>query len=102
VNILTEGDEVTGGWNKLHKEELRGLYTSLDIIRIMKSRRMRWAGHVARMGKKRNMCTLLVGNPDGKCPLGRPRHRWMDNINIDVVEVGWDRLCGLVVRVSAR
>jgi hypothetical protein len=65
-------DEVTGGWRKLHNEELHDLYSSPSITRIMKSRRMRWAGHVARMGEKRNAYTLLVGNPEGKTPLGRP------------------------------
>jgi hypothetical protein len=64
-------DEVTGGWRKLHNEELRDLYSSQSIIRIMKSGRMRWAGHVARMGEKRNAYRLLVG----KRPLGRPRRR---------------------------
>jgi hypothetical protein len=59
------------------------------IIRIIKSRRMRWAGHVARMGEKRNAYRLLVGKPEGKRPLGRPRRRWLDNIRRDLVEVGW-------------
>jgi hypothetical protein len=72
-------DEVTGGWKKLHNEELRDLYSS-SIIIIIKSRRMRWAGHVARMGEKRNACRLFVGKPEGKRPLGRPRRRWADNI----------------------
>jgi hypothetical protein len=65
-------DEVTGKWRKLHNEELRDLYSSPSIIRIIKSRRMRWAGHVARMGAKRNAYRLLVGEPEGKRPLGRP------------------------------
>jgi hypothetical protein len=78
-------DEVTGGWRKLHNEELRDLYSSPSIIRIMKSRRMRWAGHVARMGEKRNAYRLLVG----KRPLGRPTHRWVDNIKMDLLEIGW-------------
>jgi hypothetical protein len=64
---------VTGGWRKLHNEELHDLYSSPSIIRIIKSRRMRWAGHVARMEEKRNMCRLLVGKPEGKRPLGRPK-----------------------------
>jgi hypothetical protein len=68
-------DEMTGEWRKLHNEELRDLYSSPSIIRIIKSRRMRWAGHVARMGKKRNAYRLLVGKPEGKGPLGKPRHR---------------------------
>jgi hypothetical protein len=82
-------DEVTGEWRKLHKEELRDLYSSPSIIRIIKSRGMRWAGHVARMVGKRNACRLLVGKPEGNIPLGRPRLRWVDNIGIDLGEVGW-------------
>jgi hypothetical protein len=68
-------DGVTGGWRKLHNEELHNLYSSPSIIRIKKSKMMRWVGHVARMGEKRNMYRLLVGKPEGKRPLGRPRHR---------------------------
>jgi hypothetical protein len=82
-------DEVTGGSSKLHNEELRDLYSSPSIIRIIKSRRMRWAGHVARMGEKINAYRLLVGKPEGKRPLGRPRRRWVDNIKIDLLEIGW-------------
>jgi hypothetical protein len=77
-------DEVTGGWRKLHNEELRDFYSSLSIIRIIKSRRMRWAGHVAQMGEKRNAYRLLVGKP-----LGRPRRRWVDNIKMDILEIDW-------------
>jgi hypothetical protein len=77
-------DEVTGGWRKLHNEELRDLYSSPSAIRIIKSRRMRWAGHVARMAEKRNAYRLLVGKPEGKRPLGRPRRRW-----VDLSEIGW-------------
>jgi hypothetical protein len=80
-------DEVTGEWRKLHNEELRDLYSSPSIITIIKSRRMRWAGHVARMGR-RGTHRLLVGKPEGKRPLGRPRHRWVDNIRMDLGEVG--------------
>jgi hypothetical protein len=83
-------DEVTGERRKLHNEELRDLYSSPSIIRIIKSRRMRWAGHVARMGAKRNAYRLLVGKPEGKRPLGKPRCRWVDNIRMDLREVGWD------------
>jgi hypothetical protein len=83
-------DEVTGEWRKLHNEELRDLYSSLSTIRIIKSRRMRWAGNVARMGDMRNAYRLLVGKPEGKRPLGRPRRRWVDNIRMDLGEVGWD------------
>jgi hypothetical protein len=82
-------DEVTGEWRKLHNEELRDLYSSPSIVRIIKSRRMRWAGHVARMGEKRNVYRLLVGKPEGKRPLGRPRRMWVDNIKMDLGEVGW-------------
>jgi hypothetical protein len=76
-------DRVTGGWRKLHSEELHNLYSSPSIIRIIKSRRMRWAGHVERMGEKRNVYRLLVGRPEGKRPLGRSRLRWIDNIKMD-------------------
>jgi hypothetical protein len=81
-------DEVTGGWRKLHNEELYNLYSSRSIIRIIKSRRMRWAGHVARMGEKRNAYRLLVGKPEEKIPLGKPRCRWIDNIKMDLLEIG--------------
>jgi hypothetical protein len=77
-------DEVIGGWRKLHNEELHNLYCSPSIIRIIKSRRIRWAGHVARMGAKRNAYRILVGKPEGKRPLGRPRRRWEDNIRINL------------------
>jgi hypothetical protein len=82
-------EEVTGEWSKLHNKELRDLYTSPSIIRTIKSRRMRWAGHVARMGEKTNAYRLLVGKPEGKRPLGRLRRRWVDNIRMDLGEVGW-------------
>jgi hypothetical protein len=72
---------------KLHNEELHDLYSSPSIIRIIKSRRMRWAGHVALMGENRNVYRLLVGYPKGKRPLGRPRRRWVDNIMLDLGEV---------------
>jgi hypothetical protein len=81
---------VTGGWRKLHNEELHNLYSSPSIIRMIKSRMMGWAGHVARMGEKRNAYRILVGNPEGKRPLGRPRRRWVDNIKMDLREIGWD------------
>jgi hypothetical protein len=80
----------TGGWRKLHNEALHRLYSSASIIRMIKSRRMTWAGHVARMGVKRNAYRLLVGKPEGKRPLGRPRRRWVDNIKMDLSEIGWD------------
>jgi hypothetical protein len=82
-------DEVKGEWRRLHNKELHDLYSSPSAIRIIKSRMMRWAGHVARMGEKRNAYRLLVGKPEGKIPLGRPRRRWVDNIRMDLGEVGW-------------
>jgi hypothetical protein len=80
----------------MHNEELCDLYSSRSIIRIIKSRRMRWAGHVARMGEKINAYRLLLGKPEGKRPLGRPRRRWVDNIKIHLLETGWGDLTGLV------
>ena len=79
---------VTGEWRRLHNEELNGLYSSSNIVRVIKSSRMRWAGHVARMGEERGAYRVLVGKPEGKRPLGRPRHRWVDNIRMDLQEVG--------------
>jgi hypothetical protein len=81
-----------GGLRKLHNEELHSLYSSPNIIRIINSRRVRWAGHVARMGKKRNAYRILVGKPEGKRQLGRPRRRWVDNIKMDLMELGWCRM----------
>jgi hypothetical protein len=83
-------DEVTGGWRKLRNEELHNLYSSPSIIRMIKSRRMRWVGHVERMGEKRNAYRILVGNPEGKRPLGRPRRRWVDNIIMDLRAIRCD------------
>jgi hypothetical protein len=83
-------DDVTGDWRKLHNEELHNLYSSPNLIRIIKSRRMRWAGHVRRMGETRNAYRILVGKPDGKRPLGRPKRMWEDNIKMDLREIGWD------------
>jgi hypothetical protein len=77
-------DEVTGRWRKLHNEELHNFYSSTDIIRQVKSRRMRWAGHVARMEEERKVYKILVGKPEGKRPLGRPRRRWEDGIRMDL------------------
>jgi len=76
--------EVTGEWRKLHNEELRDLYPLPNIVRVVKSRVMRWAGHVARMGEGRGVHRVLVGKPEGKRPLGRPRHRLEDNIEMDL------------------
>jgi hypothetical protein len=101
---------VTGGWRKLHNEELRDLYSSPNIIRMIKSRKKRWTGHVAELGK-RNACRLLVGEPQGKRPLGRASLRWEYNIKMDLGEIGWggvdsivlaqdkDRYSGLVNKV---
>jgi hypothetical protein len=82
-------DAVMGDWRKFHNEKLRDLYSSPSIIRIIKSRRMRWAGHVAQMGRRGTLIYLLVGRPDGKRPLGRPRHRWVNNIRMYLGEVEW-------------
>ena len=81
-------DGVTGEWIKLHNEELNDLYSSPNIVRVIKSRRMRWAGYVARMEEGRDVHKVLVGKPDGKRPLGRPRRSWEDNIKMDLQEVG--------------
>jgi hypothetical protein len=83
-------DEVTGGWSKLHNKELHNLYSSPSIITMIKSMRMKWAGHVARMGEKKNAYRILVGNPKGNRPLGRLRCRWVDNIKMYLREIGWD------------
>jgi hypothetical protein len=80
-------DEVTGVWRKLHNEELHNLYSSPNLIRMIKSRRMRLARHVAQMGEKRNAYRILVGKPEGKRQLGRPRRRWVDNIQIGLREI---------------
>jgi hypothetical protein len=84
----TKRDEVTGEWRKLHKEELNGLFSLPNIVRVIKSRRLKWTGHVARMGEGRGVYRVLVGKPEGKRPLGRPRHRWEENIRMDLEEVG--------------
>jgi len=100
-------DEVTGEWRKLHNEELRDRYSLPNTVRVVKSRRMRWVGHVARMGEGRGVHRVLVGKPEGKRTLGRPRRRWEDNIKMDLREVGgggdwmklaqdWDRWRALV------
>jgi len=81
-------DEVTEEWRTLRNEKLNDLYCSPNIVRVMKSRRMRWVGHVARMGERRGVYRVLVGKPEGKRPLGRPRCRWEDNIKMDLQEVG--------------
>jgi len=81
-------DEVTGEWRGLHNEELNDLYSSPNIVRVIKSMRMRWAGHVARMGEERGVYRVLGEKPEGKRPLGRPRRSWVDNIRMDLQEVG--------------
>jgi len=81
-------DEVTGEWRKLRNEEFRDLYSLPNIVRVVKSRRMRWAGHVVRMGEGRGVYRVVVGKPEGKRSLGRPRRRWEDNIKMDLREVG--------------
>jgi len=90
-------DEVMGEWRRLHNKELYDLYSLPSIVRVIKSRRMRWAGHVVRMGEERGAYRVLVGKLGGKRPLGRPRRRWVDNIRMDLQEVGrgyvdWIRL----------
>ena len=77
-------DEVMGEWRRLHNEELNDLYSSPNIVRVIKLRRMRWAGHVARMGEEMVVYRVLVGKPEGRRPLGRPRRRWADNIRMDL------------------
>ena len=88
VKKIVELYLLTGEWRKLHNEELNDLYSLPNIVRVVKSRRMRWAGHVVRMGEDRGVHRVLVGKPEGKRPLGRPRLRWEDNIKIDLQEVG--------------
>jgi len=81
-------DEVTGEWRRLHNEGLNGLYSSPNIVRVIKSRRKRWAGHLARMGEERGVYRVFVGKPEGKRPIGRPRRRWLDNIRL--ISRRWD------------
>jgi len=81
-------DELTGEWRKLHNKELNDLYCSPNIVRVIKSRIKRWAGHVAHMGARRSVYRILVWKPEGKRPLGRPRRRWEDNIKMDLQAVG--------------
>jgi hypothetical protein len=89
LNIWTKEGGVTGEWRKVHNEELHNLYSSPDIIRQIRSRRMRWAGHGARMGEERKMYRVLVGKLEEKRPFGRPKRRWEDGIRIDLREMGW-------------
>ena len=94
-------DEVTGEWRRLHNEKLNDLYSSPNIVRVIKSRRMRWGGHVARMGEERGVYRVLVGKPERRRPLGRPRRRWVDNIRMWICRrwdvgiwtgLGWPRI----------
>jgi hypothetical protein len=80
--------EEDGSWRKLHNDELHSLYSSPNIVKVIKSRRMRWARHVACMGEETGVYRILVGRPEGKRPLGRPRRRWYDNIKLDLREIG--------------
>jgi hypothetical protein len=82
--------EVDVSWRKVHNDELHSLYSSPNIVRVIKPRRMRWAGHVARMGEGRGVYRVVVGKPEDKRPLGRPRRRWEDNIKLDLREIGID------------
>jgi hypothetical protein len=82
-------DEATREWRKLHNEELNDLYSTPNIIRVIKTRRMRWAGHIARMRERRVIYWVLVGKPEGKRPLRKPRRKWEDNINMDLQKEGW-------------
>jgi len=110
-------DEVTGEWRRLHNEELNDLYSSPNIVRVIKSRRMRWAGHVARMGEDREAYRVLVRKPEERRPVGRPRRRWVVNIRMDLQEVGcgymdwiglaedrdrWRRLVSAVMNLRVR
>jgi len=90
--LVPKRDEVTGEWRKLHNEELNDLYSSPNIVRVIKSRRMRWAGHVVSMGEKRGAYRVFVGKPEGNIPLGKPRRRWDDNIRMELQEV----VCGVM------
>jgi hypothetical protein len=80
--------EEDGSWRELHHDELHSLYSSPNIVRVIKCKRMRWAGHVARMGEGKGVYRVLVGRPERKRPLGRPRRRWEDNIKLDLREIG--------------
>jgi hypothetical protein len=90
LRIFGPKREEDGSWRKLHNDDLHSLYSSLNIVRVIKSRRMRWAGHVARMGEGRGVYRVFVGRPESKRPLGRPRRRWKDNIKLHLREIGID------------
>jgi hypothetical protein len=90
------GDKLKREWRKLHNDEVNELYSSPNIISVIKSGKMRWAGHVACMGESRGAYRVLVGKPEGKRQLGRPRHRWDDYIKMDLLKVGWGTWTGLI------
>jgi hypothetical protein len=90
LRIFGPKREEDGSWRKLHNDELHSLYSSPNIVMMIKSRKMRWAGHVALMGEGRGICRVLVGRPEGKRTLGRPRRRWEDNIKMGLREIGID------------
>jgi hypothetical protein len=90
VLIFGPKREEDGSWRKLHNDDLHSLYSAPNIVRVIKSRRMRLTGHVTRMGKRRGVYRVLVGRPKGKRPLGRPRRRWEDNIKLGLRELGID------------
>jgi hypothetical protein len=85
----SKGEEVAGSWRRLYKEELCNLYFSPNVIRVMKSRRVRWVGYVAGMEEMRNAYKIFIGKPEGKRPCGRPKHRWEDNIEMYLREIWW-------------
>jgi hypothetical protein len=90
LRIFGPKREEDGAWRKMHNDERHSLYSSPNIVRVIKSRRMRWVGHVACMGEGRGVYRVLVGRPEGKRPLGRPRRMWEDNIKMDLRETGID------------
>jgi hypothetical protein len=90
LKVFRTKREEDGSWRKLHNDELHSLYSSPNIVRVIKSRKMRWAGHVARIKEGRGVYSVLVGKPEGKRPVGRPRRMWEDNIKMDLREIGID------------
>jgi hypothetical protein len=90
LRIFGPKREENGSWRKLHNDKLHNLYSTPNTFRVIKSRKLRWAGHVARMGEGRSVYRILVGRPEGKRPLGRPRRRWEDNTEMDLREIGID------------
>jgi hypothetical protein len=91
---------VAGSWRRLHNEEFHNLYASLNIFRVIKLRRVKWAGHVARMGGIRNACKILVGKPEGRGHRESHRCRWEDNIRMDLGEIGWEIVSILWLRIG--